>query len=41
MAKGQQKPNREVRKPKQDKGKPPAGQASPFASGGKKGGGKK
>lgn len=31
MAKGQQKGNREVRKPKAEKQKPPASQASPFA----------
>jgi hypothetical protein len=31
MAKGNQKGNREVRKPKQEKQKPPAAQASPFA----------
>ena len=46
MAKGQQKSNREVRKPKSKTTKPPAAQASPFAnpragitkpSGGKKG----
>lgn len=32
MAKGQQKSNREVRKPKAEKAKPPADQTSPFAS---------
>ena len=31
MAKGQQKGNREARKPKAEKQKPPAAQASPFA----------
>ena len=31
MAKGNQKGNREVRKPKAEKQKPPASQASPFA----------
>lgn len=31
MAKGMQKGNREVRKPKSPKAKPPAAQASPFA----------
>jgi hypothetical protein len=30
MAKGNQKGNREVRKPKAEKQKPPASQASPF-----------
>jgi hypothetical protein len=33
MAKGQQKSNREVRKPKAEKTKPPADQTSPFAAG--------
>lgn len=32
MAKGQQKSNREKKKPKQDKKKAPAVSASPFAS---------
>ncbi|MEQ1649987.1 MAG: hypothetical protein ABL898_15515 [Hyphomicrobiaceae bacterium] len=46
MAKGQQKSNREVRKPKAEKAKPPASQTSPFAAGKnlgkpKSGGGKK
>jgi hypothetical protein len=31
MAKGQQKGNREVRKPKSGKAKPPAAQTAPFA----------
>lgn len=30
MAKGQQKGNREIRKPKSEKQKPPIAQASPF-----------
>lgn len=43
MAKGQQKGNREKRKPKADKPKPSAGATSPFASppGMNKGGGSK
>ena len=32
MAKGMQKGNREVRKPKSPKSKPPISQASPFAA---------
>ena len=39
MAKGQQKGNREAKKPKSKVTKPPAGQTSPFASGSKPGGG--
>jgi hypothetical protein len=31
MSKGFQKPNKEIRKPKSVKTKPPASQASPFA----------
>ncbi len=32
MAKSQDKGNREIRKPKKEKSKPPASQASPFAA---------
>ena len=32
MAKGFQRPNKEVRKPKAVKGKPPVAQTSPFGS---------
>lgn len=43
MAKGQQKGNREIKKPKSTVTKPPASQASPFAAANKSsgGGGKK
>ena len=42
MAKGQQKGNREIKKPKSTKVKPPTEQASPFAGAtGKSSGGKK
>ena len=41
MAKGQQKSNREVKKPKSTVTKAPAAQSSPFAGGSKSTGGKK